>query len=113
LKRCFTPIPSSSFFLCLDVERKKCNRKLAKRQPAQKQSEVDSLKIFNEDVGNAKRTGYNVGTWVIVSYEHFCYPGKILRVVNQQYEVTVMHSVYHKGKKVWRWPDNKKADIFL
>lgn len=78
--------------------------------PSQKEK---GRKISKKNIKAVKSTAYKVGMWAIVTYDNFSYPGKIIKIVNEQYEVSVMHSVYYKGQKVWRWPESNKADIFL
>ena len=51
-------------------------------------------------VDNSTSDSFNVKDWVVVRYDEKAYPGEIVKVVEDSYEVSVMHQKFG----VWKWP---------
>ena len=56
---------------------------------------------------NLDRKKFSIGDWVLVKYGSTNYPGEILQIVNNEFQVNVMN----KSGKFWRWPQ-KEEKIF-
>ena len=56
---------------------------------------------------NLDRKKFSIGDWVLVKYDNTNYPGEILQIVNNEFQVYVMN----KSGKFWRRPQ-KDDKIF-
>ena len=56
---------------------------------------------------NLDRKKFSIGDWVLVKYDSTNYPGEILQIINNEFQVNVMN----KRGKFWRWPQ-KEDKIF-
>ena len=56
---------------------------------------------------NLDRKTFSIGDWVLVKCYSTNYPGEILEIVNNEFQVNVMN----KSQKFWTWPQ-KEDKIF-
>ena len=52
----------------------------------------------------------DVGHWVFVQYEGNCFPGEVTAVIENDFEVNVMHK---SGDAFWKWPSTEDKILYL
>ena len=66
-----------------------------------KKSTDDDSDNDKSNDNEVKNFEINLGDWVLVSYEDDVFPGEVIAVLDNDFQVNVMHK---SGNSFWKWP---------